>query len=431
MIVYSKSFYEFLKNSDCKIAKILVTLSNKRYTPRIITNEEINYITFRGDGSISFLPFNKPHKINEDTECWLRDGRQSGKPGKIIRKLFTKRIQKYLKEEDFECFSNLYKANYNDKGYQFKILSNNEIPNVYDMELSAGEGSLNGSCMNNDSSYLDIYKYCDSVSILILKNEEDLLCGRALIWKIDDITLMDRIYVTQDFMYDKFLNYSKENNYWRKKDYKSYDNKTIFINSKGEQVIKHFTIKTDCSHSEYPYIDTFSYGDDVSLYNFEEGNYTYNNTNGSRDEKREEHEGEVYDDINEEWIDEDDAIYINAGQRCFKDRYCDKKYCVVIGDDVYYEHDDNIVEVDDNWYFIYSGEIVEVNDTWYTIHSDEICCIDNEYYLIDSDEICYVEEKDSHYLIEDCVYIKEEDNYILKENAVEIHGKYFNKKDII
>lgn len=50
--------------------------------------------------------------------------------------------------------------------------------------------------MNGDSEYLDIYKYCKQLSILILKNNADELCGRALIWRIsDDITLMDRVYI--------------------------------------------------------------------------------------------------------------------------------------------------------------------------------------------------------------------------------------------
>ena len=65
-------------------------------------------------------------------------------------------------------------------------------------------------------------------------------------WTINpEITLMDRIYVSQDFLYDSFLTYATKNNYWRKKDYKSYDNKTEFINTDGEEISKTFTIYTD------------------------------------------------------------------------------------------------------------------------------------------------------------------------------------------
>ena len=67
MITYSKPFLDFIKNSDCNIAKILYRLTKKRYEPLMVTNKDIDYITFRMDGTISYLPAGKEHKVNEET----------------------------------------------------------------------------------------------------------------------------------------------------------------------------------------------------------------------------------------------------------------------------------------------------------------------------------------------------------------------------
>lgn len=408
-IIYSKSFIDFMKKSDCRIAKLLYRLNKKDYHPLMVTSEQINYLTFRGDGTISFLPSGKPHLVDNETGNWKRDGRQNGKPGKVIRKLFAERVQKYFKDADFECFANQYKAEFNDGGYKFSLLQNKDIPGVYEMTRKSGEGSLNNSCMNGDSEYLDIYKYCDQLSILILKNTEDELCGRALIWKIsDDITLMDRIYVTDDFMFDKFLSYCNTQKWWRKKDYKSYDNKTTFINSEGNEVDKNFTINTDTEHSQYPYIDTFQYGDDGSLNNYGSGDYTYNNTGGTRDG---DHSGEVYDEINGEYISEDDSCYITAGERCYRDRSC---------------HIDNCVEVEGDWYHQEDENIVEVGGTWYKKDSGDICEVDGEYY--EMDDCTYCERDDRYYLSDDCVFCEDDEEDVLKDEAVEIDDKWYHKK---
>lgn len=412
MITYSKSFLDFIKNSDCKIAKILFRLTKKRYEPLMVTNKDIDYITFRIDCTISYLPAGKEHKVNEETGDWLRDGRQNGKPGKVIKKLFAARVQKYFKDADFECFANSYKANFNEGGYKFELLKNTDIPDVYEMDRADGDGSLNNSCMNGDSGYLDIYKYCKKLSILTLKNTDDLLCGRALIWDIQDgITLMDRIYVTQDFMYDKFLSYAKENKYWRKKNYKSYDDKTTFIDAAGNEVEKNFEIQTDCSHAEFPYIDTFQYGDDSSLNNYGAGDYTYNCTDGTREGGEDDHEGETYDDINEEWISEDDAVYIERGERQYRDRYCHVDNCVCVGDSWYHSEDDNIVEV--------AGD-------WYEKDSSEICEIDGEYHLLD--DCTYCERDNCYYLSDDCVYCEDDEEDVLSSEAVEIDDKWYHKE---
>lgn len=407
-IIFSKSFIEFLRDSECKIANILYRLHNKQYDSLIITSAEINYLTFRNDGTISYLPAGKELKYNDDGQ-WARDGRQNGKPAKVIRKLFSARAQKMFKDADFECFTNAYKANFNEDGYTFELLPNNQIPSVYEMDRGIGEGSLNNSCMNGDYEYLDIYKNCDKLQILILKNKAGLLCGRALIWTISaDITLMDRVYVTQDFMYDKFLSYAN-GKYWRKRDYKSYDNKTTFINLLGEEINRTFTIYTETDFDYYPYIDTFQYGGDGYLTNCDNAEYTYCCTGGEREGGEDDHSGEVYDDINGEYISEDDAIYIESGDRCYRDRYCHVDNCVQVNDTWYYEDDSNIVNVGGEYYTTDSSEIIEINGDYHLLDDCTYCKRDGEYYLSD-----------------DCVYCEDDEEDVLREDAIEIGDKWYH-----
>lgn len=413
-IHYSESFKKFLLNSDCKIAKILYRLNCKRYDSILLTDKEINYITFRTDGTISFLPSGKEH-FTTDTGEWKRENRQNGKPSKVIRKIMCKKMQSWFTDSDYESFANQYKANYCADGYKFELLNNNHIPDVYEMDMADGEGSIRGSCMNGDSKYLGIYKNCDKLQILILKNKEGLLSGRALVWKIsDEITLMDRIYVSQDFQYDLFLSYAKDQMWYRKENYKTYDYKESFVSPSGELIRKQFTIQTDTTFDYYPYIDTFQYGGDGYLNNYWDGYYTYNNTDGTRQEEEEEnHDRESYDDLNDEWIDNDNACYIEDGDSRYRGRTTNIDNCVMVGDSWYHEHD---------------SHIIEVNGEWYTKDDPGICEVGHDYYLM---EDCVYSEYDScFYLMEDCVYSEHHNSGILSSDSIEVNDEYYHTDDI-
>lgn len=217
MIHYSESFVRFLSESDCKVAKLLYRahIDHYRAYSLFVSNKQIDYITFRNDGTVSFLPAGKPHLTNEDG-VWKRDGRQQGKPGKVIMKLFTANALKILNSKDFECFTNQYKAEYNGDDYTFKLEPNKSIGRVYSMPR-INAGVLGDSCMNGDSEYMDIYTHCKHLSILTLLDKDEKLCGRALVWKVsDDLTIMDRIYVCKEFMYDMFIDYADKQDWYHK-----------------------------------------------------------------------------------------------------------------------------------------------------------------------------------------------------------------------
>lgn len=416
-INYSESFKQFLKNSDCKVANILHKINQKyetnhNFTSGLITDSKIDYVTFRTDGSISYLPKAKKHKVNDNGD-WSREGRQNGAASKVIRKLFTKKGLTLLKDTDFECFSNNYKYNFNEEGYKFELLPNKEIKNIYDEELICVTGTLGGSCMNKETDYLDMYEACEDLQILVLRNKEENLCGRALLWTIEDIKFLDRFYVFQDFQYEMFLKYVEDNNLWRRKYYKTYDNKTTFINPEGEEVEKYLMIKLNTDFDEFPYIDTFTYGGNGYITNNDaEDLYNYCQTDGNRDYNNDE--DTRWDEINNIYIDEEEAVYIDKGER---------RGSVT--------HQDNTVLIGSYYWYIDDQDIIEINNKWYEKSDDDIIYVNDEWVMLDD---CVIDEDTQRYILEtDTVKINDKYYRTDSDNIVEINGDYYltDSEDIV
>lgn len=450
MVNFSESFLKFLEEEALKghaVARLITqAIRLQRYYPvyRILTTEEVDYITMRADGMLSYLPAGKEHKTNERGE-WAREGRQTGKPAKVIRKIFRERALRFIAAKEFESFGNAYKAKFLDNGFEFVIRPHKEIPDVYDMSRSEGEGSLNNSCMNGDTHYMDIYKNCESLRILTLVNSKGYLCGRALVWNVNhrthgDIVFMDRIYVNEEYMYELFLNYAREQKWWRKNSYRSYENKATWINpetDKAEHMDITVYLKTDWKR--YPYIDTFTYGGNGYLNNCSSDLYTYTETGGSRqyeedDEYNEDnHDGETHDEINDEWISDDDAVYVEYGDREYRGKWTHRDNCihVLTGRRIrhwYHEDDSNIVEITNNnsisdWYtkdhddvvYTHDGEHRLCDECWY-------CETDGDHY--DADDERLMQAKDGSY------YHKEnDDDVIYVEGLNGAEGDYVYKPD--
>lgn len=458
--IYSNSFKEFLSESDSRICKILQRLDLKDRPSSIVTTKDINYITNRRDGMISYLPSNRPLIYTEDLK-WSRKGRVEGRAASVIRKLFNPKFtQRYLKDADFDQFANLYKSTFSKRGLRFELLDNEKIGEVYDWDIHQGGGPLENSCMNGDGEYMGIYEE-NTVQILALFNEDNLLCGRALVWHgviLDDdndnrVTFMDRVYTSEDFMNEMFRQYAIDNKWYYKYHYTSGGNKDKLVNLVGDIVFHKLTVKLCTDHDQYPYIDTFCYGGDGWLSNYnDEAIYTYQNTGGDRSGCG------IWDDIRDvNILDEDDAVNIERG------RYRG-----------YTTHVDNAVEVDGYWYWAQDDDIVEVNGYWYTkdddeveycecddewhhvndlVYSDyhsryllydnavnvngewyleddaEIVEIDGSWYRKDDQDIVFCECDGDYHLTEDCV-CTEDDEWILRENAVEVGGKVYHKDNV-
>jgi hypothetical protein len=383
MVTYSESFLSFLKGSKCKIARTLYRAYQKDYPSYrlMLTTGEINYLTLRPDGNISYLPSGRESKTNDNGQ-WCRDGRQAGRPAKVIRKLFTEKAQRLFKDKDFECFANAYKSKLSDS-CRFELWQNDQIPSAYDMSIAPGGGSLAYSCMNQRGEFMEIYVYCGHLRILVLLDEEERLCGRSLIWSLEDgITLMDRIYVVSDFMYDLFISYAADNGWWHKETYRSAENKELFINEKGEEVQKKFQVITSTEFDTYPYIDTFAYGHYGSLNNYGDGRYEYTDTDGSRS-------GDGWDAIEGCAIDLDNVITVTHG------RYRGVN-----------THVDNTVEIDEEIWWVDDHDIEVVGGSYY--HKDDTVLCDHD---------------GERRLIADCIWSDALESYVLKTDSQTVQAE--------
>jgi hypothetical protein len=449
MITFSESFLNFLRSEADKghVVPRLITNAYNLYDEypaynKILTDDEVDYITMRHDGLISYLPAGKEHKTNERGE-WARDGRQSGKAGKVIRKIFTKEALRFIPEKEFEAFGNVYKAKFLDNGFKFEIKPNSEILKIYSMKRADGEAGLNASCMNDDD-YFSIYEYCECLQILIMVNKDNRLCGRALVWNVNherhgNITFMDRIYVSEDYMYDLFLNYARENKWWRKYSYKKYDYKSRWINPATDCAEDIFIkIKTNTAFEVYPYIDTFSYGGDGWLSNNCSGNdYTYSNIDGTRDgdegsnEYEDDHNGESYDDINDHYINEDDAVFLcSLGEREYRDRTTSvnnavEAYTSRRNTEWFHEDDNNIVQIEGSWYYKQHDDVVYREDGEYDMETNCVVCeTDSGYYESDDDNL-FQAENGNYY------HKENDDNIIFVQGRNEKeHGEHYYLPDV-
>ena len=223
-----------------------------------LITDEVRALSIRKDVfEISFTPKGKELKYS-DSGTWSRENRQTGKPGRIIKKL----MKFDYKERDIEVFNNLLKAHMINNG-NFKLVEGSDITKYYheDMYYKVS-GTLGNSCMRYDEcqSYFKVYE--DNAKMLVcLKN--DLVLGRAIVWEIGGKTYMDRVYVCDDYLEEQFFAYAKENN-WYIRECNSLlhsGDSQVWIAPDGSKIYSNISIKLKDKYSLMPYVDSFRYYD--------------------------------------------------------------------------------------------------------------------------------------------------------------------------
>jgi len=208
-----------------------------------------------------------------------------------------------------------------------------------------------------------------------------------------------------------FIEYVEKQGWIRKKRFRSYDEKDVFIKG-GEEFCKSYTIHTPTDLSYYPYIDTFSYGGDGWISNScNSCIYEYNNTDGTRYGDDDE-EDKYYCEHTGEYYDEDEIRYIERG------RY---RGCYVHMDHTVYCRSDS------NYYYEECDEIVEVNGDYYRKDDDDVCYVedDGEWHFRDDCE--WSDFHDEYILSDDCVYSNHHESFIKSNEAYDVAGEYFHE----
>jgi hypothetical protein len=295
----SNSFKTFLERNytRSKVARLLYTAATSNHPAATrITTDAINYLTNRTDGTISFLPKGKELKYNEFNQ-WARDNRQDIKPRRISKLLFSTAAQRLLKPYDLDVFGDIYKASTAlAASLDLHIISGSAIRLAYHTrEVGENDSPLKSSCMqggvdDDDNDFFELYtENSHAVSMVVLYRKDSReLYARALLWTINGQKYLDRIYAQHNEGVEYLRQWAAEQGYfWR--TYNSHTDKEWFTAPDGKEVkirLEVTGLQTDFDY--YPYIDTFSFGGDGYLRNWNDNKdatevYEYRNTDGSRD----------------------------------------------------------------------------------------------------------------------------------------------------
>lgn len=260
-IRFSRSFEDFVTQTkdESKVSKLLHYYIRESHPAvmRNFTPEKINYLTFRKDGTISYLPHGRELKLTDSGE-WSRDGRQDGKPAKTIAQIMRKALVNALNNRDLEIFSNLYKGRASDL-YTIKEGRGEEIAQVYGLDTPFS------SCMNGSRHTRKLKLYTgnpDAVGVLYIQTGGTCQ-ARALIWTDNEGNkIVDRVYGSEEFR-TMFRDYALEIGAYKK----SYDGagESSFIDPNGVSIHKTFYINLKQDSDYYPYVDTFCYLNDSGM----------------------------------------------------------------------------------------------------------------------------------------------------------------------
>jgi hypothetical protein len=198
--------------------------------------------------------------------------------GRLYKKLFPE-----FSNIQIEKIVNYYKYKYNEnitKTISLEVVNGEEIRKWYDCNnYRVGGGTLNSSCMrfNFQSKLLDLYVKENCVKLLVLKNEDDLLLGRSLLWNIYTpykLKYMDKIYTVNDKYVDFFINYAKEEKFILYKDYE--------LPSNSDDIIKYYgvDIPMTINNIDHIYIDNHPHTDTFKCYYPKENLLTNYRVNG-------------------------------------------------------------------------------------------------------------------------------------------------------
>lgn len=380
-------------------------------------NEDRNF-TFKKDGKMTYLPANRRCIIKKDDNngdrVWAKDNRQEIKIGKALNKMFSS-VEK-VDNSLIEYLGNHLKASYTFVG-QFEIVEGEDIRKYYHYENYSrnNTGSLSASCMRHDECQDYMTPYVNSCKMLIAKNNEGHIIGRALLWdnvvmtgstSVQEIKFMDRIY-GNDITIEAFKQWAADNGYYRKK-YQSYSDLTAIVSPDNTTSERRLSTKINGPIEYWPYLDTFRYADydDIDAetihINNDCGDIEFNQTNGSYegDERVTLHDGDR--------VHEDDARYVDRFGEYW--HYRDVTYSDFLGE---YVPNDDVLEVD--------GEIF-----WYDNYRSSL--IFSEYHQEDiiRDRATYVKRLDA-YVREELVIMTYDGSFDVPENLFycEINNKHY------
>lgn len=216
---------------------------------------KVDYINIgKSNDTVSYLPQNRLKLVEEKgLDPWNNNYRQETRIGRFVRGIVGDKMNNY----EIENFVNKFKAYfdvYNNKN-ELKLIKGEDIRHFYYKKNynDTKKGTLWNSCMigKKNQKKFDIYvknpKVC---SMLIRTDDDNKLVARAIVWKTNKGTFMDRVYYINDHDRNVFMDYAK------KKGWNSYD--ADYYDEKMKVKLDWYEFKKE---KHYPYMDTFQYLD--------------------------------------------------------------------------------------------------------------------------------------------------------------------------
>lgn len=225
---------------------------NKIINVEIFNGDNIDYLDIGNNvGYISYITKNRLGKLNNE-DPYNNRYRQQMKIGKFFIKYSIFDINE-ISKNSIDLISNIYK--YITKNIltpnNLEIVEGEDIRYWYDEDnYSDGSGTLNKSCMKK--KYLqhkfDLYvNNPDVCKLIILKDKNNKLLGRSLLWKTNKGLFMDRVYTVNDYDLYLFNGYAINNN-WMIREH-DIDEK-LFIQLESDE---------EYNPGNSPFLDTFKY----------------------------------------------------------------------------------------------------------------------------------------------------------------------------
>lgn len=227
-----------------------------------LCTDNLDYVDVQR-GMLSYLPNGRNH-VQRPDGSWAADGRQTGKPARVLRMMLGSEVADTFSDSQYEHAVNLIKAADWQSHAMFQIVSGEDIRYWYDGEHYADpSGSLSTSCMRYDAcqEYFDIYvQNPDVITMVILVNTRTQeLMGRALLWHIPgfDTPILDRVYGLET-MQNAFRAYADKQG-WISRLHNTYQHPTEFWQDNKVVYLSVDLYLNNWRHKWYPYFDTFKY----------------------------------------------------------------------------------------------------------------------------------------------------------------------------